>query len=87
MTGTALKNEYERIGDKMIDWNVYGELEIDRETDNVMIEIFWGDWKHDHLMCDWMMKELGYELLTAIVTQEDGSDCYSAVRVYKRKEN
>jgi hypothetical protein len=52
---------------------------------NVLIE--WGDWKHDHLYCDVIMKEFGYELSTATTTEEDGSDCYSAIRSYSPKSN
>ena len=47
-----------------------------------VIDIEWGDWKHDHLYCDYLMKQLGYLVLGATVTEEDGSDCYSAVRRY-----
>ena len=40
----------------------------------VEIEIGWGDWKHDHLYCDHIMKENGYTLINEVVTEEDGSD-------------
>ena len=47
-------------------------------------EIHWGDWKHEHLRCKWLAKEffskLGiWDAVETEVTEEDGSDCYSAV--------
>ena len=50
--------------------------------DRVMVDISWGDWKHDHLRCDDLMEDLGYALVEEEVTEEDGSDCYSAIRHY-----
>ena len=44
----------------------------------ILIPISWGDWKHDHACCDYVMKTLGYPLVQTQVTEEDGSDCYSA---------
>lgn len=52
---------------------------------NVLIDM--GDWKHDHLYCDVIMKELGYELSLVTDTEENGSDCYSAIRTYSPKSN
>ena len=49
----------------------------------VMVELHWGDWKHDHLRCDSLMKAKGYGLVEEEVTEEDGSDCYSAIRHYE----
>ena len=48
----------------------------------VEIAIFWGDWKHEHGRLKYLMREkfekencyFGQE-----VTEENGSDCYSAV--------
>lgn len=48
----------------------------------VTIEIVWGDWKHEHLRCDHLMKQLGYGLCDENITEENGGDCYSAVRTY-----
>lgn len=47
------------------------------------IEIYWGDWKHDHLACDYLMNQLGLEKANEITTEVDGSDVYSSVHVYK----
>ena len=47
------------------------------------IEVNWGDWKHDHLRLDWVMKENFNILMSATeTTEENGSDCYSAIHYY-----
>lgn len=48
----------------------------------VLIQIDWGDWKHDHLRLRHLMSQLGYMLVSEKVTEEDGSDCYSALHTY-----
>lgn len=54
------------------------------EDGKVEVEIGWGDWKHDHLCCDHIMKENGYTLINEVVTEEDGSDTYSSIHYYKK---
>lgn len=49
-------------------------------------EIIWGDWKHDHARFDHVvgayLKEKGIRhSIERVTTQEDGSDCYSAVHI------
>ena len=53
----------------------------------IKMEITWGDWKHDHLRAEYLIdqfcKENGYENFHASeVTEEDGSDCYSAIHTW-----
>lgn len=48
------------------------------------IEITWGDWKHDHLRCKWLVEEFaeanGLRCIHAVhTTEEDGGDAYSAI--------
>lgn len=44
-----------------------------------------GDWKHSHLYCDYLMsKHLGYKFVTEKVTESDGSDWYTAIRIYMK---
>ena len=53
--------------------------------DNIVeIEINRGDWKHDHLCCIQLMRELGYVLLGEHYIFEDGSDCYTSTHRYKK---
>lgn len=49
----------------------------------IFTEIEWGDWKHEHGYCDWIMQENGFRKVGEQITEEDGSDCYSAVHFYK----
>jgi disulfide oxidoreductase YuzD len=43
-----------------------------------VVSIEWGDWKHSHLWARDLMSYLGYVEVGSKVTEEDGSDCYSA---------
>ena len=43
-----------------------------------VVAIHWGDWKHDHARAKWLVGEMGYPYINGVVTEEDGSDCYSA---------
>ena len=44
----------------------------------MVVDIHWGDWKHQHLWAENLMGFLGYKEIGNKVTDEDGSDCYSA---------
>lgn len=44
----------------------------------LVVDIQWGDWKHEHGWSETLMKYLGYREIGYKVTEEDGSDCYSA---------
>ena len=57
--------------------------EIWEKNGNIFIEIEWGDWKHDHRNADYIMETaFGYKVENETVTEEDGSDTYSAVHTY-----
>ena len=55
------------------------------------IEINWGDWKHEHAYADYLVREffkdkgMGVEIYTD-VTEDDGSDAYSAIHYYTVEE-
>lgn len=53
---------------------------------SVWVSVDWGDWKHDHLYLDHVMRENGYILMCKEVTEEDGSDAYSAVHTFLKYE-
>ena len=57
------------------------------DTQLVRIAKDWGDWKHDHGWLRDLMKHLGYEEFGCVVTEEDGSDCYSADHIFVHKDN
>ena len=48
------------IQQMLIDHKICGDVsEYDDGTIEITIE--WGDWKHDHIYCDMLMEEKGYE--------------------------
>ena len=69
--------------------DVYYEVWFDTKNDTVNAEIEWGDWKHDHLWFDHLAEQYlnskGYEVIdvNVDVTDEDGSDTYSAIHSLK----
>lgn len=77
------KSEEEYIREELNKKKMY--YEIWSEYDTIHIEIEWGDWKHDHLRLDYIMKELGYTKIDEYITEEDGSDCYSSEHVYTKE--
>lgn len=64
----------------------YSYIIFDHE-DTVSIDIEWGDWKHNHRFLELFMEERGFDQLIEEVTDEDGSDTYSATHVYKLRES
>lgn len=55
--------------------------------DMIYIKIEWGDWKHSHLRADYLMKQIGYIFFDELITESDGSDCYSSIHIYKAQDN
>ena len=55
----------------------YGQLPV------VCVEIEWGDWKHEHWRADWLIEEeLKGNKIKVEITEDDGSDTYSAIHYY-----
>ena len=48
----------------------------------IAVEIEWGDWKHDHLFVDHILESNGFVSVGTEITEEDGSDCYSAIHYF-----
>ena len=65
----------------LADNGIYGEMRCCND-ECVAIHIDWGDWKHDHRWCNELMDYLGWGEGDCIVTEENGSDCYSATHYY-----
>ena len=71
-----------KIYDLMKENRLHGEI-VEETENKTAIEIFWGDWKHDHLRLDFLMEEnFDLKKIETIATEEDGSDCYSAIHYY-----
>lgn len=67
--------------------NICAEVYIDPDTNTIEIEITWGDWKHDHLRCDWLIDDyLNKHSIRCIksetITEENGTDSYSSIHYY-----
>ena len=52
------------------------------EDNEILVCISWGDWRHQHLACDRIMKELGYFKEQEVITEDNGTDCYSAEHTF-----
>ena len=73
---------------KEIVLNLFKKNQINYDFDvigpgSIQVFVECGDWKHDHLFLDHIMKEAGFEWLGDRLTREDGSDCYSSIHYYK----
>lgn len=51
----------------------------------ISVHIDWGDWSHSHRWCVTLMGYLGYTEIGNRVTEEDGSDCYSAEHYFLKE--
>lgn len=78
------KEEFERIQKHLRALDAdYSEIE--QAEDCIQISVEWGDWKHSHIYLDNAMKQIGFTCWDEIVTEQDGSDCYSSIHVFKRE--
>lgn len=78
-----LYSMYDKIKEawEAIDWHdeMYYEMDMDIDNMILIISVTWGDWKHDHAAIDQIAKEATHPIkIEEVVTEEDGSDCYSA---------
>ena len=55
------------------------------EKDEILVCISWGDWKHEHLACKQVMTKLGYTQIQEIITEDNGSDCYSSEHTFVKR--
>ena len=75
-----------RIYNRLKEENFFYEVYYDFSNEEFIIEVEWGDWRHDHLRIDYIMAELGFTKIDVVTTEEDGSDCYSANHIYKESK-
>jgi disulfide oxidoreductase YuzD len=67
------------IHDFLNDNGVWAEVyQYNQSIAAYVVSISWGDWKHEHLWAKSLMSYLGYVEIGSKVTEEDGSDTYSA---------
>jgi hypothetical protein len=74
-----------KITEAMKENHIRGEIiDYNEQTKMIAVEVIWGDWKHEHGRLDWLVEQ-NFSNLRSIIkqtTEEDGSDCYSAVHYY-----
>ncbi len=58
------------------DWDINPDGTIE-------VSVEWGDWKHDHLFLNYIMRENHYCLIDEDVTEEDGDDAYSSIHTFE----
>ena len=83
------EDEQYRIEKYLSDNGFYYEYIVSEEfigTPLYKIGISWGDWKHDHGWLDSLMGYIDYEAFNEIVTEENGSDCYSSEHIFVRRD-
>lgn len=51
----------------------------------VAVNLEWSDWKHGHIWCDTLMRYIGYSCDNEVVTEENGSDCYSSIHYFSKE--
>lgn len=78
-------NNQINISKYLSDNRCYAEV-VSEYTSFVKVSISWGDWKHDHLWCTNLMGFIGYKEIDEEVTEDNGSDCYSADHTYASVE-
>ena len=49
----------------------------------IVVNVEWGDWKHDHAFLNYIMRKNQYRGIDEVVTEDDGSDTYSATHYFK----
>jgi hypothetical protein len=79
---------YDKIKEawEAIEWHqeMYYEMDVYASNLELIIIVDWGDWKHDHAALDQIAKEATHPVeISENVTEEDGSDTYSAEHCYK----
>jgi hypothetical protein len=70
--------------DKYLNDNECYHDEVYHSGGKLWVYITWGDWKHSFGWLDNLMRYLGYTRTDEVVTEENGSDCYSAVHAFKK---
>ena len=81
--------ELERIEKYLIKHNIYPEYIVEHTSDwkfkpvkDALYIMINGDWKHDHLRCNWLMNDLNYDDRGECVIGDEDSDFYTAVHAY-----
>ena len=81
-----MANKIEKLNAYLKENNFHHTVDASWTDDDTFAEteIHWGDWKHDHLRLKWLVEEFAEKnglrcMIATQVTEEDGSDTYSAI--------
>lgn len=79
-----IQNLYKELKER----DLYPDLWEEEIGNEVMVvaNVEWGDWKHEHRYLDYVMEGLGFSVYKVDITEEDGSDCYSALHYYRKNK-
>ncbi len=58
--------------------NLWAEVDQEFDLPVAVVDISWGDWKHEHLRAKYIAQQMGFTFVKSEEYEEDGSDCYSA---------
>lgn len=83
------KDTIEMVYDFLRNNDIYAEVYEKGTPDNIVpcVHIERGDWKHGHLACQVLMGYLGFTEFASKVTEENGSDTYSAIHYFQKTSN
>lgn len=85
MTRQEYYNEVNKIEKNLHSHGLVCEVfSYPNDFDMIDVNVEWGDWKHSHEYCDYIMKQKGWELESESIYDEDDSDCYCSTHTYKR---
>ena len=59
-------------------------VNVEETQTHFIINVEWGDWKHDHGHLMYLMANLGFTLDRREITNTDGSDCFSAIYYFNK---
>ena len=77
------KEEIPMLSKYLSDNGIYADVyHYSHDVPAIVVSISWGDWKHEHGWANNLMAYLGYTEIGNQVTEENGSDCYSADHYY-----
>ena len=80
------KQDVERVDSLLNEYSISAYVNADYSLNTLCIDIEWGDWKHDHLYLKYKMEQKGFVQIDEILTEENGSDCYSALHIYRKNK-
>ena len=67
------------------DNGIYADVYTEMNGLITCVSIDWGDWKHEHMWARNLMEYLGYTETGEELTEENGSDCYSAIHYFVKR--